>query len=403
MCRARLMWSLSALLLFVAAPVAAQLHNYGPRSQPGHERVYPEGKHKQGELKYVNGIPILIVQGTPEEMGEQAGVLTVKPLKHLVSFAERFKKEFGVERIWPVLAPLCRGMVKQFPAHHLAEFEAFVKHNGIDRDLAIVGQLLGDAKHFGGCSTLVVQADRSATGAPLFGRNTDLPSVGVLDKYVLVTVYRAKGKRAFASVSYPGMIGCSVGINDAGLALTMNDAYSSKDDSPLFDPRGVPSGFLYRRVLEECATVEEAEKRVRASSRASLHILTLCDAKDAVVLEVTTRNVVARRPDKGLVAGTNHFRSDELSTHKKCRRYATFEKALAQPKFTLADVHKQMDAVNQGAYTVQTMVFEPASLKLHLAFGSTPSSALPLRELDLGLLFRTVAGAESSQTRSKAP
>ncbi len=42
-----------------------------------------------------------------------------------------------------------------------------------------------------------------------------------------------------------------------------------------------------------------------------------------------------------------------------------------------------MHAANQGADTFQTMIFEPAALKLHLAIGSCPSSALPLEELDL--------------------
>jgi isopenicillin-N N-acyltransferase-like protein len=92
-----------------------------------------------------------------------------------------------------------------------------------------------------------------------------LPSVGVLDKYVLVTVYRPKGKHAFAVVGYPGLIGATVGMNDAGLALTINDAYSSKDAAARFSARGVPTGFVYRRVLEECVTVDEAEKLVRAT------------------------------------------------------------------------------------------------------------------------------------------
>src|SRR5712691_8821719 len=70
------------------------------------ERLYTEGKHKQGELKYVNQIPVLIVAGSPEEMGEQAGALTVGPLKHLVSRADQFKKEFRVDGIWPLVASL---------------------------------------------------------------------------------------------------------------------------------------------------------------------------------------------------------------------------------------------------------------------------------------------------------
>jgi hypothetical protein len=34
------------------------------------------------------------------------------------------------------------------------------------------------------------------------------------------------------------------------------------------------------------------------------------------------------------------------------------------------------------------MVFEPAALKLHLAIGKTPSSKLPLKEIDLAPLLK---------------
>jgi hypothetical protein len=36
-----------------------------------------------------------------------------------------------------------------------------------------------------------------------------------------------------------------------------------------------------------------------------------------------------------------------------------------------------------GPLTVQTMIFEPAELKLHLAIGSCPSSALPMKIVEL--------------------
>ena len=44
---------------------------------------YPEAKHGKGELRYVNGIPVLTVRGRPEEIGEQVGVLGLRPIKPL--------------------------------------------------------------------------------------------------------------------------------------------------------------------------------------------------------------------------------------------------------------------------------------------------------------------------------
>src|SRR5438552_3131540 len=42
---------------------------------------YPEGKHGKGELRYVHGLPVLTVAGTPEEIGEQVGVLALRPAR----------------------------------------------------------------------------------------------------------------------------------------------------------------------------------------------------------------------------------------------------------------------------------------------------------------------------------
>jgi len=55
-----------------------------------------------------------------------------------------------------------------------------------------------------GCSSLLIEPSRSATGGPLFGRNLDFYGRGILHKYSLVAVYRPDGKHAFAAVTFPG-------------------------------------------------------------------------------------------------------------------------------------------------------------------------------------------------------
>src|SRR4051794_19486109 len=71
---------------------------------------YTEGKHGKGELKYVNGLPVLTVEGTPEEIGAQIGALTKKPLARLLGFPKQYLKEFGFESAWPALARMSAGM-----------------------------------------------------------------------------------------------------------------------------------------------------------------------------------------------------------------------------------------------------------------------------------------------------
>ena len=56
-------------------------------------------------------------------------------------------------------------------------------------------------------------------------------------------------------------------------------------------------------------------------------------------------------------------------------------------KIGVSDVAQKLDDVNQGTLTMQTMIFEPGPLLLHLSFGPVPSSRQPLKELSLKELF----------------
>ncbi len=242
-----------------------------------------------------------------------------------------------------------------------------------------------------GCSTFAVEASRSSTGKPMFGRNLDFPTLGYLQEFSLVTVYHPVGKRSFASVGFPGCVGVLSGMNDAGLTIAVLEVYESKDSSPKFDHRGTPYALCFRRLLEECATIEEAEKLLRTMARTTWVNLAVCDTTKAAVFEITPQSVEVRGAIQGTCASTNHFRTGALAKNTDCWRYPLLESlqnATERP-ISLEQLKKALHRVNQDDLTLQTMIFEPVDLRLHLAFGSTPSSALPMQTVELaGLLKR---------------
>ena len=134
--------------------------------------------------------------------------------------------------------------------------------------------------------------------------------------------------------------------------------------------------------------IEEAEKLLRATKRTTMLNLAVCDRNSGAVLEMTPRNVVLRRGEDGLCACTNRFRTKKLAVFPWCHRYAKLMKSKNLETIGLAEVAKRLDEVNQGRLTVQTMIFEPVPLRLHLAIGSCPSSGLPLKRLELAPLFQ---------------
>jgi isopenicillin-N N-acyltransferase like protein len=128
----------------------------------------------------------------------------------------------------------------------------------------------------------------------------------------------------------------------------------------------------------------------------------VADRTGVAVFEVTPRRVLVRRAEDGLCICTNHFCTPELrpfvrlNIYRTLDRYGILERAASrQEKLGLDELQGCLDAASQGDHTMQTMVFEPAGLRLHLAVGTCPSSAGEFRLLELGPLFQSLlAGAE---------
>jgi isopenicillin-N N-acyltransferase-like protein len=354
----------------------------------GERSPYDEATYQKGELTYIHGLPVLIVEGTPEEIGRQKAALTAEAVRELADYPRRLFRQIGLADRWPKLVEMGRSLLPQFPPQHLRELRAFADKSGMDGELGLVANTMADTYRGGfGCSSLIVAADRSATGGPLFGRNLDFYTLGILDQYSLVTVYRPEGKHAFVSIGFPGLFGCLSGMNDAGLALAVHEVFLARDGSPMFNPKGTPYTFCFRRMLEECTSVQEAEALLRATERTTLLSLAVCDRRTAAVLEMTPKNVILRRGKEGVCVCTNHFRTDKLAFFPWCSRYNKLIKSRAMETIGLPDVAEKLREVGNRHVTVQTMIFEPLALNLHLAIGSCPASALPLRRLDLAPLF----------------
>ena len=351
---------------------------------------FPAAKHGKGELKYVGTVPVLVVKGTPAEMGEQFGKLAIENAPDLDALHKQFLKDAGQEKRYPILAALSGALKPGFPPNHIAEIEAAAKASDRELSLLLFANTVADLTSGMGCSTVVVEKGRSKTGAPLFGRNFDwMPTKGMTE-HTLVVVYNGEGKRAFAAVTISPIGGVISGMNDAGLCVTINEISIKKSkDKPEFNWKGTPLLLTFRRVLEECGSVAEAEKLLRGMSRTSTCCMTICDRHGGAVFELTPKNLEVRTAENGVCCCTNHFRSDKLCVTRKCDRYDTLAPLLAKggAKLGVAEVFAELDKVNQGKYTLQSMVFEPGERVLHLAYGPGFATNVPPVKLELGKLF----------------
>ena len=338
------------------------------------------------ELRLIGKVPVAILSGSPEEIGRQHGQLLAGPGEAMVEFPMRFAERFGVEMFWPLVTQAGKTLMTQAPERHQRELAAIAAHSDLKSDQLAVGNTLLELRRLA-CSTIVVEPARSATGGPIFGRNFDFLTLGDLDKYSMVIVYRPEGKRPFAAVTFPGMVGVFSGMNDAGLAVATLDVEHAGDKSRKFNPTGTPLAFVFRRILEECRTVDEAEALLRSIKATTWMNLTVCDRDGGATFEITPDNIARRDDDEGLIRCTNHFVSEGLSVGETCWRYNGLEVPTTAGPVGVRDVQRLLDSVNQGDQTLQTMVFEPRELMLHLAIGEPPVSGNRMERIELRPLF----------------
>jgi hypothetical protein len=352
---------------------------------------YPEGRHGRAELRYVEEIPVLTVEGGPEEIGEAAGMLALRPGRRMAEYPEDLLCAFCLRFLRRPILQAGRWLARRFPAEYHREMEAMYAAAGVGYDRAVLTNTFYDVKKVVFCSALLIMGERSATGEPLLGRNLDYPPLGYANEYSLVTVYRPRHARhAFATVGFPGMVGCLSGMNDAGLAVAVMEAYQTRFGSQWLNPTGMPFALCFRRLLEQCATIDDAYAVLSGTKRLGLNSLVVADRKSVAVFEITPHRVVRRRPRDGVCICTNHFVSKQLSPpvtlnmFQTLDHFAALERITSEPgDFGIEELHGALDAVRDDDITLQTMVFEPKSLGLHLAIGTVPAPAGELRTLDL--------------------
>jgi isopenicillin-N N-acyltransferase like protein len=356
---------------------------------------FPEGKAAHGELKYRNDLPVLVVSGTPEEMGDAVGALALKPSQRMVNYPRELLKMHGGDKLYNPFVAAGLNMAKHFPDNYRAEMDEMARSAGVDRNAVVMGNTFFDLKKIFACSALLVEPEKSATGGPLLARNLDYPSLGYVHQHSLVTVYRPKGKHAFVSVGFPGLVGCLSGMNDAGLSVAILEVFQVKDGEPSFDAEGLPYALCYRKILEECTTIDEAYKLLCGLRRVATTNLVVADRNGVAVFEVAPGRVERRKAEGGLCPCTNHFCTPKLGPEETVNvtwtldRFATLRDARNDhAKFGPDDLRQELDKVHLGDLTMQTMVFEPRTLKLHLAVGELPASKGRLHTLDLGPLFK---------------
>jgi hypothetical protein len=179
-------------------------------------------------------------------------------------------------------------------------------------------------------------------------------------------------------------------MNEAGLALGVLEVFDIKQGEEHFDVKGTPYALCLRRVLEQARTIEQARHMLEKMRRTTTINIAIADRDEVAVLEVSPRRVVRRGPSRGVCVTCNHFCTPPLKPEKPVNVDWTFERFAAleevagwKGKVTIEQLRQRLDRANLGTLTLQTMAFEPSTLRLHLSVGTVPASKGPLKTIDL--------------------
>ena len=261
----------------------------------GERRVV--AREGNGRLEMVDGTRVLVLKGTPEEMGHQHGVLMKKDIHQLVdhilygvgvgSSFDKGEWVFGeIEAAQQRLSPFME-------ERYLREMDSLASAAGLPREEVRLANYFPELFH---CSGFALFGKATADGRLYHGRILDYLRGMGLEQSAVVMVFQPDKGNAWVNIGYAGFIGSVTAMNEKHVAIGEMGGKGQGD----WD--GKPMAELVREVMEKANTLDEAVEIMRKGPRTCAYYYVISDAK-------TKRAVgIAATPEKfeTILPGASH-------------------------------------------------------------------------------------------------
>ncbi|NLH17137.1 MAG: peptidase C45, partial [Phycisphaerae bacterium] len=242
-----------------------------------------------------NGLRILLLAGSPYEMGYQQGVLfkdqVRKFIKHILFVAQAAETLKGGGGFNGSLDAALQRAGKFIDKRYFEEMQGLADAAGIDVKDVQLANIFPELFH---CSGFALFGKATNGGTLYHGRILDYMTEVGLQDYALLTVAKPKGFNAFVTVGYVGFLGSVTGMNDKQVAFgEMGGRGEGKWD-------GMPMSFLMRKGFEETSTLDQAVALFRDTPRTCEYYYVISDAKisDARGLACTPETFEVIKPNQ---------------------------------------------------------------------------------------------------------
>jgi len=229
-----------------------------------------------------DAINLVVVRGTPYEMGKAFGSLMKDEIKAGVnSFIAHAKKEAGpvlsndalfngaLDMAWKSMEPYVDERFKQ-------ELQGVSDGSGVDYDTIRRGHMIPAIAPYS-CSGVIAWGDATTDGHLYHFRNLDFTVDGGLQDVPVITVYIPNEGIPHANVTFAGVISVNTGMNAEGISL------GEKGESPAkempFKLDGEHFMTLFRRVLYDAHTMDQALEMLQSARRVKKYYWYVGDGK----------------------------------------------------------------------------------------------------------------------------
>jgi hypothetical protein len=227
-----------------------------------------------GRLEIHDSTRVLVMKGTPEEMGRQHGILLKKEIRdctdHILygvgvgsSFAKG-KWFFGeIEAAHARLTPF-------ISQRYYREIDAMADAIGANRQESRLANFFPELFH---CSGFAIANDATVGGRLYHGRILDYMKGVGLEQNATVMIFQPEKGNAWVNIGYAGFVGSVTAMNSRHVAIgEMGGRGEGNWD-------GKPMAQLVREVMENADTLEQAVEIMRNSPRTCEYYYVISDGK----------------------------------------------------------------------------------------------------------------------------
>jgi hypothetical protein len=369
-------------------------------AQPAEEiRILNRDPEGNGLLCRTRKKTVLIVSGTPEQMGRAHGRLmrnwihgVCNKTAYLVGMAYSVTKDdWFFERMDEVMART----KPHTPERFLREIDAMSKAAGISERDGRVANFFPEMFH---CSGFAVRNSATKDGRILHARVLDYMRDIHLQTFACVQVYLPSDPtcNAWMSLGYAGFVGTVTAMNEKGLAIgEMGGGGEGNWD-------GMPMNLLLREVMERAGTVDEAVKIIQNAPRTCEYYYVVSDKqRNMVGLACTPEKVDIFRPGSQ-DARLPHIPKDTVMLSGGSRakalseRLTKFHGQIDVPK--MIEIIKRPVAMNSNLHDA---IFRPETLDMWCADAGRKTVACdePYAHLNLADLRRFYENAKAPRIK----